>query len=177
VRENGGQYSHAAIWTLMAFAALGDKKKTYELFSMVQPVNHALNQEEVQVYKVEPYVMAADVYANKTHRGRGGWTWYTGSAGWLYRLITESFLGLQKEGNKLKIVPCVPEEWKSFKVRYRYMSSVYHIFVTQKNSSNEMMVIVDGVRQEDKMISLADDGKEHNVQIILIIDMVTMKEL
>jgi cellobiose phosphorylase len=177
VRENGGQYTHAAVWMIMAFARLGNNERVWELLNMINPVNHGKTPETIATYKVEPYVLAADVYAGTQHAGRGGWTWYTGSAGWLYRLITESFLGLQKEGNKLKIVPCVPEEWKSFKVHYRYMSSVYHMVVTQKKGTNEMMVIVDGVRQEDKMISLADDGKEHNVQIILIIDMVTMKEL
>ena len=116
-------------------------------------------------YKVEPYVLAADVYSRTPHAGRGGWTWYTGSAGWLYRLITEFFLGMQQEGNKLKIVPCVPAEWESYKIRYRYKNSVYHIVVIQKFIDEEMIVSVDGVDQEDKLITLADDGREHNVQI------------
>ena len=116
VRENGGQYTHAAVWMIMAFAKLGNNKRVWELLNMINPVNHGKTSKEIAVYKVEPYVLAADVYAFSPHAGRGGWTWYTGSAGWLYRLIIESFLGLQQEGNKLKIVPCIPEEWESFKI-------------------------------------------------------------
>lgn len=165
VRENGGQYTHAAIWMIMAFARLGDNKRVWELLNMVNPVNHGKTQEAVAVYKVEPYVVAADVYAGAQHAGRGGWTWYTGSAGWMYRLITESFLGLQQEGNQLKCTPCVPEEWGSFKVHYRYRNTVYHIAVTLNGSSNERTVTVDGVPQENKRITLVDDGVEHDVQV------------
>jgi cellobiose phosphorylase len=114
VRENGGQYTHAAIWMIKAFAQLGDNKRVWELLNMINPINHGKTPEEIAVYKVEPNVAAADVYANKLHAGRGGWTWYTGSAGRMYRLITESFLGLKQERNKLKIVPCVPKEWEQF---------------------------------------------------------------
>ena len=170
VRENGGQYTHSAVWMIMAFAKLSDNKRVWELLNMINPVNHGKTAEEIATYKVEPYVLAADVYSSPQHAGRGGWTWYTGSAGWLYRLITEFFLGMRIEADKLKFVPCIPEEWESFKIHYRYRNSVYHIVVTQKNGTNEMMVTVDGVRLEDKTITLIDDGKEHNVQIILITD-------
>ena len=132
---------------------------------MINPVNHGRTSKEIALYKVEPYVLAADVYAFSPHAGRGGWTWYTGSAGWLYRLIIESFLGLQQEGTKLKIVPCIPEEWQSFKIDYRYKNTFYHIVVTQKNTAAEMILTVDGIKQEDNTITLTDDGAEHNVQV------------
>ena len=131
VRENGGQYTHAAIWAAMAFAALGDRERAWELFAMINPVNHGGSPEAIAIYKVEPYVVAADVYAVSPHTGRGGWTWYTGSAGWMYRLIVESLLGLRLEGDTLRFVPCLPLEWKTFKVHYRYRETIYHITVLQ----------------------------------------------
>ncbi len=164
IRENGGQYTHAAVWMIIAFAKLGDNKRVWELLNIINPVNHGKTSKDIAVYKVEPYVLAADVYAFSPHAGRGGWTWYTGSAGWLYRLIIENFLGLQQEGNKLKINPCIPGEWQSFKIDYRYKNTVYHIVVTQKNTVTKMIVTVDGVNQEDR-ITLTDDGVEHNVQV------------
>ena len=120
VRENGGQYTHAAIWAAMAFAAMGDSARAWELFGMINPVNHARSPEELATYKVEPYVMAADIYAVAPHIGRGGWTWYTGSAGWMYRLIVESLLGLRLEVDKLYFAPCFPADWTGFKVHYRF---------------------------------------------------------
>jgi cellobiose phosphorylase len=165
IRENGGQYTHAAVWMIIAYAKLGDNKRVWELLSMINPINHGKTSTAIAIYKVEPYVLAADVYAGVPHAGRGGWTWYTGSAGWLYRLIIEFFLGLQQEGDKLKFVPCVPEEWESFNVIYRYKKTVYHIVVIQKDSVGEMIVTVDGEVQVDRMITLADDGVEHNVQV------------
>jgi cyclic beta-1,2-glucan synthetase len=165
VRENGGQYTHAAVWLIMAFARLGNNKRVWELLKMINPVNHGKSAEEIAIYKVEPYVLAADVYSREPHAGRGGWTWYTGSAGWLYRLITESFLGLHQEGNKLKFTPCVPEEWESFKAHYRYKDTVYHIEVMQIPAGGKMIVTVDGVEKEGNMITLIDDGAEHNVLV------------
>ncbi len=131
VRENGGQYTHAAIWLTMAFAALGDSKRAWQLFSMINPVNHALDPNSTQIYKVEPYVVAADVYAVSPHTGRGGWTWYTGSASWMYRLIIESILGLRLQVDKLRFQPCLPAEWNECKIHYRYRETVYHITVVQ----------------------------------------------
>ncbi len=131
VRENGGQYTHAAIWAAMAFARLGDSRRAWELFTMINPVNHARSTEETATYKVEPYVVAADVYAVPPHTGRGGWTWYTGSAAWMYRLIVESLLGLRLEVDKLRFAPCLPADWKGFKMHYRYRETVYHIAVLQ----------------------------------------------
>jgi len=153
VRENGGQYTHAAIWAAMAFARLGDNRRAWELFTMINPVNHAKSTEETVTYKVEPYVVAADVYAVPPHTGRGGWTWYTGSAGWMYRLIVESLLGLRLEVDKLHVAPCLPVDWEAFKVHYRYRETVYHIDVRQTPA------------QHDKAIPLVDDLKKHWVEV------------
>ena len=120
VRENGGQYTHAAVWTVMAFAAMGDAGKAWDLFNLISPVNHGANEENIAIYKVEPYVVAADVYTNPQHIGRGGWTWYTGSAGWMYRLIIESLLGLRLEVDRLIFEPVIPPAWENFTVHYRY---------------------------------------------------------
>ncbi len=114
VRENGGQYTHAAIWAAMAFAALGERQRAWELLSMINPVQHAQTAEATAVYKTEPYVVAADVYALSPHTGRGGWSWYTGSAGWLYRLILETLLGITLEEDKLRLAPCIPAEWTTY---------------------------------------------------------------
>ena len=126
-----GSTPMAAIWAAMAFAALGDSRRAWELLAMINPVNHARSPEGMATYKVEPYVVAADVYALSPHTGRGGWTWYTGSAGWMYRLIVESLLGLRLEVDKLHFAPCLPADWKAFKVHYRYRGTVYHIAVLQ----------------------------------------------
>jgi cyclic beta-1,2-glucan synthetase len=166
VRENGGQYTHAAIWAAMAFARLGDNRRAWELFTMINPVNHARSAAEAATYKVEPYVVAADVYAVPPHTGRGGWTWYTGSAAWMYRLIVESLLGLRLEVNKLRFAPCLPADWEGFKLHYRYRETVYHIAVLQTPAEHgEMRVTVDGIEQHDKTISLVDDRKEHGVEV------------
>ena len=166
VRENGGQYTHAAIWAAMAFAGLGDSRRAWELFAMINPANHARSPEEIATYKVEPYVVAADVYALPPHTGRGGWTWYTGSAGWMYRLIVESLLGLRLEVDKLHFAPCLPADWEAFQVHYRYRETVYHIAVLQTRAENGGTgVIVDGVKQDDQAIPLVDDRQEHSVEV------------
>ncbi|MBF0377160.1 MAG: cyclic beta 1-2 glucan synthetase [Desulfamplus sp.] len=176
VRENGAQYTHAAIWAAMAFARLGDNRRAWELFNIINPVNHGRSIEEIGTYKVEPYVVAADVYAAPPHTGRGGWTWYTGSAAWLYRLIVESILGLRLEVDKLFFTPCIPLDWSGFKLNYLYRETVYHISVVQTPERNgsgvdsstlnrEICVTVDGVEQHDKTIHLVDDHKEHSVEV------------
>jgi cellobiose phosphorylase len=168
VRENGGQYTHAAIWAAMAFARLGDSRRAWELFTMINPVNHARSIKEAETYKVEPYVIAADVYAVSPHTGRGGWTWYTGSAAWMYRLIVESLLGIRLEKNTLHFEPCVPADWKSFKVHYRYRETVYHINVLQTpDVTKKAIVSVDGVTRHDRTIPLIDDRREHIVEVRL----------
>jgi cyclic beta-1,2-glucan synthetase len=165
VRENGGQYTHAAVWTAMAFAALGDCDRAWELLTMINPVNHALSAQAIAVYKVEPYVVAADVYAHAPHSGRGGWSWYTGSAGWMYRLILESLLGLRLEGEKLYLAPCPPADWKAFKIHYRFRETVYHIAFSRTQAKSAMTV--DGVECFDEAIRLVDDQSEHWVELIL----------
>jgi cellobiose phosphorylase len=168
VRENGGQYTHAAIWAAMAFAALGDSRRTWELLAMINPVNHTRTPEGIATYKVEPYVVAADVYALSPHSGRGGWTWYTGSAGWMYRLIVESLLGLRLEVDKLRFAPCLPADWKGFKVYYRYRETVYEIDVQQQFAGEgETSVTVDGVLQPDLAIPLVDDRRNHSVEVVI----------
>ena len=166
VRENGGQYTHGAIWTVMAFAALGDSPRAWELFDMINPVKHANSAAAVATYKVEPYVVAADVYAVAPHTGRGGWTWYTGSAGWLYRLITESLLGLTLEVDRLSFAPCLPADWESFKLHYRYRETRYHITVLQTRiADDKTRIMIDGVEQPDAAITLVDDRVEHAVEV------------
>jgi len=169
VRENGGQYTHAAIWTAMAFAKMGNGERAYELLNMINPINHSRTPEETALYKVEPYVVAADVYGVAPHTGRGGWTWYTGSSGWMYRLILESLLGLKLEANKLYIDPCLPLDWEFFSVEYIYRSTKYEItIVMEKNEGTEAGTIIniDGEKQPESFIPLNDDEKTHIVKVI-----------
>jgi cellobiose phosphorylase len=166
VRENGGQYTHGAIWAAMAFAALGDASRAWELLGMINPVNHSMSPETSAAYKVEPYVVAADVYAVAPHTGRGGWTWYTGSAGWMYRLILESLLGLRLAVDRLHVSPCLPLDWQTFQVHYRYRETLYHInFWQTPPAENGMKVSVDGVAQPDATIRLVDDRQDHYVEV------------
>jgi cyclic beta-1,2-glucan synthetase len=148
---------------------LGDSRRAWELFAMINPVNHAKSAEGVATYKVEPYVMAADIYALSPHAGRGGWTWYTGSAGWMYRLIVESLLGLRREADKLRFAPCLPAHWKSFKVHYRYRETIYHIDIRQMPAgSGATGVTVDGVGRPDQAIPLVDDHQEHSGEVRIL---------
>jgi len=166
VRENGGQYTHAAIWSAMAFSSIAASEKAWELFAMMNPINHALENSTAKIYRVEPYVIAADVYAVAPHVGRGGWTWYTGSAGWMYRLITESLLHVRLEVDKLRITPSLPQSWSSFKVHYRYRETFYHIrVIRRKDHGVAPTVIVDGQEQQDNTIPLKDDRLDHDVEV------------
>jgi cellobiose phosphorylase len=170
VRENGGQYTHAAIWAAMAFAGLGDAARAWELLGMINPLHHGQSPERTAVYKVEPYVVAADVYAVAPHTGRGGWTWYTGSAGWLYRLIMESLLGLRltagPQGSVLHFAPCLPADWEEFRLHYRYLHTLYHVTVRQSAEAG-MSVRVDGVVQAQPAVALLDDRLDHQVEVTL----------
>ena len=163
VRENGGQYTHAALWAAMAFAHLGDRDKAWELAGMINPIHHAEDAAATQLYKVEPYVLAADVYAVAPHVGRGGWTWYTGSAGWMYRLLTESLLGLHREGDQLSLKPCIPADWTEYKLHYRYGQSMYLITITQVDGG-EAALSVDGFAQQGLRFQLVDDESIHHVE-------------
>jgi len=169
VRENGGQYTHAAIWAAMAFAKLGDNQRAWELLRIINPVNHGRSAEAIARYKVEPYVVAADVYALSPHVGRGGWTWYTGSSGWLYRLMVESLLGLKLLGDRLIIAPCLPEDWTTYRMNYRYRDTIYRIVVTQGGAQGPVArVMVDGVLRADGMIPLLDDQRDHAVEVAVL---------
>jgi len=157
VRENGGQYTHAAIWAVMAFVEAGRTEQAWALFDMINPLNHTRTPEDVQTYKVEPWVAAADVYAVDPHAGRGGWTWYTGSAGWMYRLIVESLLGIRREGTQLRIDPRLPAAWPGFRFSYRFGTTLYRF-----------NVVVDGQctdRPGGTLVALVDDGAEHAIDI------------
>ncbi|HKR11781.1 MAG TPA: glucoamylase family protein [Pyrinomonadaceae bacterium] len=169
VRENGGQYTHAAIWTMIAYSLLGDGERAGELFSLLNPINHSSTRAGLHKYKVEPYVAVADVYAVPPHTGRGGWTWYTGSAGWMYRAGLESILGFKLESTRLQIDPCVPRWWRDFEITYRRKGAVYRIKVENPLGVNRGVVTVevDGVVQKDNAIALTDDEATHNVRIVM----------
>lgn len=165
VRENGGQYTHAAIWTMMAFAILGENEKVWELFSLINPVNHSKNEALVNKYKAEPYVIVADIYSTPGHEGRGGWSWYTGSAGWMYQFILESILGLKREGNKLFFQPCVPASWDSFSIRYQFEKTTYNI--NFKKAENNAFIILNGSEQKTNYIELNGDAGNQEIEIHL----------
>jgi len=169
VRENGGQYTHAAIWTAWAFAKLGQGDRAVELFRMLNPISHADTPEKAARYKVEPYVIAADIYSVAPHTGRGGWTWYTGSSGWMYRLGIEAILGITRVGDALRVNPCIPHEWTGFKVDYRFGSTHYKISVENPNSINQgvKQVLLDENVLAAGVIPLLDDGQLHEVRIVM----------
>jgi cyclic beta-1,2-glucan synthetase len=171
IRENGGQYTHGAVWSVIAFAMLGDGDKASELFSIMNPINHAATRVGVHRYKVEPYVACGDVYAEPAHIGRGGWTWYTGSAGWMYRAGLEWILGFRLQGAMLLIDPCIPKTWKHFEIDFRYHSARYDITVENPHevSRGVTRVELDGelLQVNPVLIPLSDDGKTHRVRVIL----------
>jgi cyclic beta-1,2-glucan synthetase len=169
IRENGGQYTHAALWAIWAFAELGEAERAYELLRLVNPIYDGDTPEKVERYRVEPYVIPADVYSVPPYNGHGGWTWYTGSASWMVRLAVEKILGLQREGNKLSIEPCIPAHWREYEIRYRFDSAVYHITVENPNGTYDKVtrMTLDGEVLPDKTITLANDGDEHIVKVIL----------
>ena len=172
VRENGGQYTHGAIWAAMALAALGQRERAWSLLAMINPVNHVATPEGLARYKVEPYVMAADVYSVAPHTGRGGWSWYTGSAGWMYRLIVESLLGLRlaasRDGVRLILSPCLPADWPGYTLEYRYRETPYSIEVIQvSNDAGPFEVCLDGDLHTDGTVPLLDDRRPHRVVVRL----------
>ncbi|KQN55645.1 glycoside hydrolase family 94 protein [Erwinia sp. Leaf53] len=164
VRENGGQYTHGAIWAVMAFARMGNAERAWQLWSAINPIHHTLDAKGVERYKAEPYVMSADVYSVAPHTGRAGWSWYTGSAGWAYRLLTEELLGIKRYGNSLTVHSLLPDSWPSFSMTYQHGSSLYHITVSRGEVSYQ--VTLDGIPLADDRIPLMDDGKVHTIEII-----------
>jgi cyclic beta-1,2-glucan synthetase len=169
IRENGGQYTHAATWVVLATALEGRGQRAVELFDLLNPVLHASNPAEVARYRVEPYVAAADVYSDKPHTGRGGWTWYTGSASWFYRVGLEAILGFHREGNTLRLEPCISSQWREYEITYRHHSATYHIHVENPEGMERGVrsMTLDGQPAVNGTINLVDDGGQHEVRVIL----------
>jgi len=166
VRENGAQYTHAALWVVLATAMMGRDDRAHALWEMINPLSHTRDPEGVARYKVEPYVVAADVYTAAGHVGRGGWTWYTGSASWMYRVALEAILGFRKDGDMLRIEPCVPSAWAGFTIAYRHGSTPYTIDVkVARGKRRTIRVTVDGSRIKGDAIALVDDGQPHTVLV------------
>ena len=169
VRENRGQYTHAAIWMIMAYAHMGERRMMWELLDMILPVHHGMTKEQVDKYKAEPYVVAADVYAIAEHAGRGGWTWYTGSAGWMYQLILEYVCGIKRNGHDLSIEPCLPPHWNDVTIHYKYLAADYSIRIRQLTGNiASKQILLDGIKLEDGIVHLEDDGRAHEVEIDIV---------
>jgi cellobiose phosphorylase len=172
VRENGGQYTHAAIWTAMASAALGKHQRGWELFQLINPFKHGSTPEGIAIYRIEPYVVAADVYGVAPHIGRGGWSWYTGSAAWMYRLLLESLLGLDRQGTTLVINPHLACGWDHATIHYRYHETTYHISVHRPShgvgaEGSGQTITLDGVAHPEASIALVNDQRDHTLMIEL----------
>jgi cyclic beta-1,2-glucan synthetase len=169
IRENGAQYTHAALWIVMAMARLGSGDEAVEIFHMLNPANHTRTAADVERYKAEPYVVAADVYAHPAHAGRGGWTWYTGSAGWMYRAGLESILGLRRRGATFEMDPCIPAAWPDYTIVWRFGRTRYEISVLnpERRQRGIREVRLDGVSVEPQAIPLVDDGGTHRVRVVL----------
>jgi cellobiose phosphorylase len=167
VRENGGQYTHAAAWVAMAFARRGDGDKAVSLLRMLNPVEHTRAGEDYERYKIEPYVMAGDVYALKDHDGRGGWSWYTGAASWIYRVWLEEVLGFKRCHDRLTIDPVIPKDWSGFRLRYRHQNTHYNFAIENPAhiSRGVDLVELDGVAVPDKTIILSNDGGSHDIRV------------
>jgi cyclic beta-1,2-glucan synthetase len=165
VRENGGQYTHGAVWTVTAFALRGETERAWALFNLLNPILRGGSPERIAISKVEPYVLAGDVYAVPPHTGRGGWSWYTGSAGWMYRLLTETLLGLNLEGTRLRLEPRMPNAWTDYKIHYRYRETLYHIVVTRRGTAPALSL--DGQLQSALSIPLMDDQRDHRVELTI----------
>lgn len=170
IRENGGQYTHAATWAIWAFAQLGQDDRAMELFRLINPVYHSDTAEKINRYRVEPYVVVADVYSVAPYVGRGGWTWYTGSASWMYRLGIEMLLGLQRTGEQLQIKPHIPKDWDEYQINYRFGKTLYHIRVQNQQEAKRTKdkVSMDGKVLKDGVIPLADDGETHEVVVEIV---------
>jgi cellobiose phosphorylase len=169
IRENGGQYTHAATWVALATALQGRGDRATELWNLINPIYHATTAEEVQRYKVEPYVVCADVYGAAPHTGRGGWTWYTGAAGWLYRVAIERILGFQLRGDTLRFEPCIPPTWPGFSLTFQHRSATYRIVVDNSAGTGRGVrsIELDGQGLPNHTVPLSNDGKTHSVHVHL----------
>jgi cyclic beta-1,2-glucan synthetase len=169
IRENGGQYTHAALWVVIALARLGMGDEAMELFHLINPINHMRTGEDAERYKVEPFAVAADVYAHPSHIGRGGWTWYTGSAGWMYQAAVQALLGLRRTGTTMGIDPCIPTVWPEYSLTWRFGTSRYRVTVVNPDrvSHGIAHALLDGTDVDPAAIPLVDDGREHEVSVRL----------
>jgi len=169
VRENGGQYTHAALWTVIALAGLGLGDEAMELFHMLNPINHMRSPEDVERYKVEPFAVAADIYAHPMHVGRGGWTWYTGSAGWMYQAAVQALLGLRRTGTTFSVSPCIPTVWPQFSFEWRAGRTRYRILVLNPGHvcCGVGSATLDGASVDATAIPLHDDGGLHEVTVVI----------
>lgn len=170
VRENGGQYTHSAIWAIIAFSILNLNKKAIDNYKMINPIEHSRSREKALLYKVEPYVIAADVYGVQDLLGQGGWTWYTGSSSWFYKAGIEYILGLKIKNGMLSISPCIPKEWSSYSIKYEYKTSIYNINIinVSKREPNEVKRFkVNGEEITEKQIKLIDNGKIYEIEVEL----------
>jgi cyclic beta-1,2-glucan synthetase len=172
IRENGGQYTHAAAWTAQAFAMLGDGDKAADVLALINPINRTGDTTGLHRYKAEPYAVCADIYSTPPHVGRGGWSWYTGSAAWTYRVAMERVLGLRKQGEHLIVDPCIPKHWPGFTITMRHRSSTYEIAVENPTgvSRGVLRIELDGENLSDKgdgLVALSDDGAIHQVRVVL----------
>ena len=169
LRENGGQYTHAAVWIVMALARLGSGDEAAEVFHMLNPINHARDAADVGRYKTEPYVIAGDVYSHPDHRGRGGWSWYTGSAGWMYRAAIESILGLRRAGTTFSVDPCIPSTWSDYQIVWRIGETRYDIAVSNpsRRCRGIISATLDGAPVNPLAIPLVEDGRVHDVAVVL----------
>jgi cyclic beta-1,2-glucan synthetase len=169
VRENGGQYTHAALWVVMAMARRGSGDEAVELFHMINPINHTRTAADVERYKIEPYVVAGDVCTHPAHAGRGGWSWYTGAAGWMYRAGLESILGLTRRGSTFEIDPCIPSSWPEYAIVWRFGRSRYEIAVSnpERQCRGIAEAELDGAPVDPRAIPLADDGATHYLRVVL----------
>ena len=165
VRENGGQYTHGVLWTCLAFSKLGYNDKAFELINMLNPIFHSNNNKLIKKYKVEPYVLAGDVYTNKDMYAKGGWTWYTGAASWYYKIIIENILGLKIKGNKLFINPNIPDDWDEFSIRYLYKDSIYRINIKNIKNNSKKIIKINGVLSEKDYIELLDNNRDFTIDI------------
>jgi cyclic beta-1,2-glucan synthetase len=169
IRENGGQYTHGVLWTIQALCLLGEGERAHDLFALLNPISHATDPASIKTYRVEPYVLAADVYSSQEHMGRGGWTWYTGSASWMYRIAVENMLGLRREADRLLVNPCIPPAWTEFRVTYRYGKS--ELLLSYDNPSGVATGVrrieLDGEALPDSAVPLVDDGRRHRVHVLM----------
>ena len=169
VRENGGQYTHAAMWAIIAFAKLGFGDKALEYYRMINPIEHTRTKEATIKYKQEPYVIPADIYGANNLAGRAGWTWYTGSSSWFLNAGIENILGLKVEKGILKIEPSIPEKWEEYSIKYRYKTSIYNIKIKNPNgkSNGVKEFLLNGSKIKEKQVKLEDNRTINEIEIIL----------